>query len=141
MTFVKLALKILTLPFYRCLSSCLDYRPLLLNHFEFYLPFSGVTFPMSVLKIIENVSLHTRMSLCINLSKLEFARHFASRSTCTTGVLSFAWLLCIGDWFYDALAADFKQVFDPVICYWVMFANWTLVCSIQEHLWHWDYHI
>ena len=78
---------------------------------------------MSVLKNIENVSLHTRLSLCINLSKLVFASHSASRSTCTAGVLSFAWLMCIGDWFYGALAANFEQVFDPVIGYRVMFAN------------------
>ena len=140
MTFVKWVLKILTLPLIDGCLLCLDYR-LLLNHSEFYLLFSGVTFPMSVLKIIENVSLHTRMPLYINLSKLVFASHSVSRSTCTTGVLSFAWLLCIGDWFYGALAAGFEQVFDPVICYRVIFANWTLVCSIQKHLWHWDYHI
>ena len=140
MTFVKWVLKILTLPSNRWLSS-LPRLQAASKPFWIYLLFSGVTFPMSVLKIIENVSLHTRMSLCINLSKLVFASHSVSRSTCTTGVLSFAWLLCIGDWFYDALAAGFEQVFDPVICYRVIFANWTLVCSIQEHLWHWDYHI
>ena len=43
---------------------------------------------------------------------------------------------CIGDWFYGALAAGFEQVFDPVICYRLMFADSTLVCLIQEHLWH-----
>ena len=142
MTFVKLALKILILSFYRWLSSLPRFQDsLLLNHSEFYLPVVGVTFSMSVLKIIENVSLHTRMSLYINLSKLEFASRSTSRSTCTTGVTSFAWLLCIGGWFYGAFVAHFEQITDPVICYRVMFANWALVSSIQEHLWHWDYHI
>ena len=73
-----------------CCLLCRDCGPLLLSYSEFYLPFAGVTFSMSVLKIIENVNLHKRMSLYMNLSKLIFASHSTTRSPCTTDVTSFA---------------------------------------------------